>query len=139
MAINQYIVQRGRRVRIRCPRCKAYRDHAIASGVRQKNVRCHRCGKTTLCRFEHRTGRRESCAMPAEILISPSRKVKVHLCNMSSYGLGILVRGLTRSFHRGQDLLIRYRSRGRSITRKIRVVNVSPGRIGVRYTDTILS
>ncbi len=139
MAIRQYIVLQGRRVRIRCPRCRAYRYHAIAPGVRQKNVRCHRCGKTSLCRFEHRAGKRESCAMPAEVIFPTKRSLRVHLCNMSPQGLGILVRGLTRSFHPGQDLLVRYKSQGKTVTRKIRVVNVSPGRIGVRYTDNILS
>ncbi len=139
MAISQYIVLRGRRVRIRCPRCKGYRYHAIASGVRQKNVRCQRCGKTTLCRFEHRSGKRESCAMPAEVIFSPTRSARVHLCNMSPHGLGILVRGLTRSFHPGQELLVRYKSMGKNITRKVRVVNVSPGRIGVQFTDSLFS
>ncbi len=77
--------------------------------------------------------------MPAEVIFSPTRSARVHLCNMSPHGLGILVRGLTRSFHPGQELLVRYKSMGKNITRKVRVVNVSPGRIGVQFTDSLFS
>jgi len=136
MPTRQYIVMAGRRVRIQCPRCKAYRYHAISAGVRQKNVRCHRCGKTTLCRFEHRSGKRESCAIRAELILSDTHRISGHLCNMSATGLGILVRGQSRAFRPGQELRIRYRSWGRIIDRRARVVNVSPGRIGVQYSDT---
>ncbi len=138
--LNNIPVKNGK-VRIQCSNCKKNHYYSVAPGTRKKIVRCRKCSKTTYCIFNHRQQHREACAVRAEVIIHTTRKIQTHLCNVSLTGIGFIVNsGTLRSFHIGQQIVVQYKATyGKNCTRKARVANVSPDRIGAQYIDISIS
>lgn len=122
---------KGNKIRVRCPHCKKVRYYAIPLNLRKKIVRCH-CGKSMHCILDYRTIRRESSAGEVEVVMD-TRTFRAQISDVSGAGVGFNVKGPTKSFKIGQNLIIRFK-RFNSI-RKIRISNVSSSRIGAQYTD----
>ncbi|MEN8188468.1 MAG: hypothetical protein ABFS19_01380 [Thermodesulfobacteriota bacterium] len=78
----------GNRVSFRCPGCGSRRNFAIAPGVRQKNIRCHRCGETTKCRLNRRAKNRESQAGKVILIGAEGKELEVLLYDISPSGVG---------------------------------------------------
>jgi len=132
-SFNNFTVKGGK-IRVRCPHCQKVRYHAVPLNLRRKIARCH-CGKSTHCMLNYRMTHRESNVAKAEVVLD-TRTFHAQISDTSAAGIGFTVKGLTKAFKVGQDVIIRFKTlRGKINTRKIRIMNVSPSRIGAQYTD----
>jgi len=125
---------KGGKIRVQCPHCKKVRYYAVPLNLRRKMARCH-CGKSMHCMLDYRTTRRESSAGMAEVTMDATRTFCAQISDVSDAGIGFILKGPTKSFKVGQNVIIQFKTVGKNSTRKIRIKNVSPSRIGAQYID----
>lgn len=76
------------RIHFKCHACQAKRMVAISPGVRQRSIRCHKCGESTRARFNRRLILREQQRGKVLISTSDSSYFEVDLYDISLNGIG---------------------------------------------------
>ncbi len=134
---NGFVVKGGK-IKVQCPGCKKVRYYAVPPNLRRKIARCD-CGRTVCCTLDYRKKCRESSVAKAEVVLD-TRVFRAQISDVSLVGLGFTLKGLTKPFRIGQDVTIQFKSvGGKNSMRKIRIMNVTPSRVGARYTDIWLA
>ncbi len=72
-----------------CSSCQAKRRLFVAPHLRQKNIRCHKCGEINPCSFNRRLVQREHQTGQAVLITSGGKEVDVDLTDISHKGLGM--------------------------------------------------
>ncbi len=135
--LNCFVVKGGK-IKVQCPDCKKVRYYAVPPNLRRKIARCG-CGRTVRCTLDYRKKRRESSVAKAEVTLD-TRIFRAQISDVSLVGLGFTVKGLTKPFRVGQDVTIQFKAAGgKNSMRKICIMNVTPSRVGARYTDIWLA
>lgn len=76
------------RLQFRCLSCGAKRTFAVPPHLRQRTIRCHKCGETTKCSFNRRVTLRELQSGKAVLTTDQGRDVDIFLTDISTKGVG---------------------------------------------------
>jgi len=76
------------RIQFRCPECQAKRMVAVPMGVRQRSLRCHRCGETFRCDLNRRCAGREMQSGKVLLCTGDGSEIEVDLFDISIRGVG---------------------------------------------------
>ena len=76
------------RIHFKCHACQAKRMVTIPPGVRQRSIRCQKCGELTRAGFNRRLMLREQQRGKVLVSSGDSRYVEVDLHDISSNGIG---------------------------------------------------
>jgi len=76
------------RFQFKCDKCGTRKYMAIPSHLRQRSVRCHKCGEIVRCSFNRRATLRELQSGKAVLITNSGKDVEIFLSDVSSKGLG---------------------------------------------------
>jgi len=76
------------RFQFKCDKCGTRKYMAIPSHLRQRSVRCHKCGELIRCLFNRRATLRELQSGKAVLITSSGKDVEIELSDVSSKGIG---------------------------------------------------
>ncbi len=74
------------RIRFKCAACSAKRNLPVRSGIRGKNIRCHKCDAITKCVFNRRIAPRELQSGNAIMITKEGKELAVNMHDMSADG-----------------------------------------------------
>ena len=132
---------KGGRIRLECSRCAKKQSLSVPAEITEKTVRCQ-CGLSTFVSFDRRTAPREAISRRGVIILPNGQQYPIYLCDRSSVGIGFNIPNqYDCSIAVGQDVLqIEYPSlSGTLIHRKIRIKNLSHGRVGGQLLDPLMN
>ncbi len=76
------------RFQFKCDKCGAKRYMAVPARLRQRSVRCHKCGEIIRCSFNRRATLRELQTGNAVLITSSGKDVEINLSDVSAKGIG---------------------------------------------------
>ncbi len=76
------------RFQFKCDKCGTRRYMAVPIHLRQRSVRCHKCGEIVKCSFNRRETLRELQSGKAILITSSGKDVEINLSDVSSKGIG---------------------------------------------------
>ncbi len=78
------------RMQFKCEMCEARRNLPVQPNIRNRNIRCHKCGAITRCQLNRRLTRRELQSGKATMVTREGRKIAVNIHDISiNGGLGL--------------------------------------------------
>ncbi|TKB28276.1 hypothetical protein FCL47_01915 [Desulfopila sp. IMCC35006] len=78
----------GGRIHFKCHACQAKRMVTIPPGVRQRSIRCHKCGESTRASFNRRLVLREQQRGKVLVSTTDCSNIEVDLYDISLNGIG---------------------------------------------------
>jgi len=76
------------RIHFKCSNCQAKRMISVPTGVRQRSLRCHRCGEITRCSFNRRYTGRERQSGKVLLYTGDGSQFEIDLYDISQRGVG---------------------------------------------------
>jgi hypothetical protein len=76
------------RMQFRCPICGVKRSLSVPSGIRKKNLRCHKCGEMVKCALNRRVYPRELLSGKMIMVTPEGTEVDVFISDKSAGGAG---------------------------------------------------
>ena len=76
------------RMQFRCPVCGVKRSLSVPTGIRRKNLRCHKCGEMVKCALNRRMYPRELLSGKMIMVTSEGKEMDVFISDKSAGGAG---------------------------------------------------